>query len=175
MKFVVFVKFSCLLQVFINGYKSYSGQSINKHSSSRQNHIFHPRKQFQHQTSLNLISHANLISKLIIIRDDPWYVWTILSLSSTIGILAEKTNIGATLSSPLITTITTMILCNLGLLPMTSSVYTTVMRVLVPLAIPLLLLDADLKKCFKSTGSLLKAFLVGTIGTIVGQLSHNSD
>ena len=38
----------------------------------------------------------------------------------------------------------------------------------VPLAVPLLLLDADLQKCFKSTGSLLKAFLIGSVGTFVG-------
>ena len=38
----------------------------------------------------------------------------------------------------------------------------------VPLAVPLLLLDADLQKCFKSTGTLLKAFLIGSVGTFVG-------
>lgn len=40
----------------------------------------------------------------------------------------------------------------------------------VPLAVPLLLLDADLKKCFRSTGTLLKAFLVGSMGTLVGTI-----
>jgi uncharacterized membrane protein len=40
----------------------------------------------------------------------------------------------------------------------------------VPLAVPLLLLDADLQKCFKSTGSLLKAFLVGSMGTFIGTI-----
>lgn len=38
----------------------------------------------------------------------------------------------------------------------------------VPLAVPLLLLDADLQKCLKSTGTLLKAFLIGSVGTFVG-------
>lgn len=40
----------------------------------------------------------------------------------------------------------------------------------VPLAVPLLLLDADLQKCFKSTGTLLKAFLVGSMGTLIGTI-----
>jgi hypothetical protein len=104
------------------------------------------------------------------IKSDPWYVWTMLSMASTAGLLAEKTNIGATLSSPLTTTLLTMIFCNIGLLPAQSPVYNTIMKVLVPLAIPLLLLDADIKKCIKKTGSLLKAFLVGALGTFVGTL-----
>ena len=40
----------------------------------------------------------------------------------------------------------------------------------VPLAVPLLLLDADLQKCFKSTGTLMKAFLIGSVGTFVGTI-----
>jgi len=43
-------------------------------------------------------------------------------------------------------------------------------KTLVPLAVPLLLLDADIRKCFAVAGSLLKAFLVGSVGTIVGTL-----
>lgn len=39
-----------------------------------------------------------------------------------------------------------------------------------PLAVPLLLLDADLQKCFTSTGTLLKAFLIGSIGTFLGTI-----
>jgi len=63
-----------------------------------------------------------------------------------------------------------MALCNIGLLPPKSSVYNIVLKVLVPLAIPLLLLDADLKKCIKRTGSLFKAFLIGTLGTVIGTI-----
>jgi len=44
------------------------------------------------------------------------------------------------------------------------------MKTLVPLAIPLLLFDADIRKCFKYTGSLLKAFMIGSVGTLVGTL-----
>lgn len=127
-----------------------------------------------------------LASSFIRIRQDPWYVWTILSLASTVGILGERTNLGATLSSPLTTTLLTMLLCNIGLLvsyfvcfrlypdnphclqPSTSPVYNIVLKTLVPLAIPLLLLDADMNKCINRTGSLLKAFLIGTMGTVVG-------
>ena len=43
-------------------------------------------------------------------------------------------------------------------------------RYLVPLAVPLLLFDSDLKRVFRDTGSLLAAFGVGAIATIVGTL-----
>jgi len=82
----------------------------------------------------------------------------------------ERTQIGSMLSSPLVTMMASMALCNLGLLPKDSLVYNTVLKWLVPLAIPLLLLDADLKRCLRTTGSLLKAFLVGSVGTVLGTL-----
>lgn len=141
------------------------------------------------QASYRGMIAPGITSSLLRIRNDDWYVWTIISLASTAGLLAEKTNIGATLSSPLVSMLLTMILCNLGLLPSQSPIYSIVMKMLVPLAVPLLLLDADMKKCINKTGyhlfsssnrmthiyadhdrSMLKAFLVGSIGTIVGSL-----
>ena len=44
-------------------------------------------------------------------------------------------------------------------------------QIFVRLAVPLLLLDADLRKCFKSTGTLLKAFLIGSMGTFIGTIT----
>ena len=85
-----------------------------------------------------------------------------------VGLYAEKTKLGAMISSPLITTIFSLILCNLGIVPSESACYNTVLKVFVPLAIPLLLFDADIRKCFRVTGSLLKAFLLGSIGTVLG-------
>lgn len=43
-------------------------------------------------------------------------------------------------------------------------------RFLVPLAVPMLLFDSDLKRVVSDTGSLLLAFFVGAIATIVGTL-----
>lgn len=41
---------------------------------------------------------------------------------------------------------------------------------MVPLAVPLLLFDSDLKRVINDTGTLLVAFFVGAIATIVGTL-----
>ena len=103
------------------------------------------------------------------LRSD-WWIWSALATSSSAGILLEKTKVGAALSANLITMTVTLILCNMGVMPISSNVYNTVMKYFVPLAIPLLLLDADLKKCMKTTNSLMKAFLVGSVGTLLGTI-----
>ena len=72
------------------------------------------------------------------------------------------------LSPPVVATLSAILFSNLGIIPSNSVVYDTVMKQLVPLAIPLLLFDADLKKCIQETGSLLKAFLIGSVGTVIG-------
>jgi len=43
-------------------------------------------------------------------------------------------------------------------------------RFLVPLAVPLLLFDSDLKRVFQDTGSLLLAFGVGAFATVIGTI-----
>ena len=101
---------------------------------------------------------------------NPWYIWAILTLTSSVGICSEKTKIGSMLSSPLVTMFCTLVLCNINLLPSSHAAYSMVLKWLVPLAVPLLLLDADLRKCFKSMSSLFKAFLVGSMGSFLGSI-----
>lgn len=43
-------------------------------------------------------------------------------------------------------------------------------RILVPLAVPLFLFDSDIKRVIRDAGSLLMAFLVGAVSTVVGTL-----
>lgn len=58
-----------------------------------------------------------------------WWTLTLLAATSSIGIVLEDTKIGAMLSSPLVTMGLGMILCNSGILPPASPVYSTVMKV----------------------------------------------
>ncbi|GAB5034390.1 Hypothetical protein NocV09_01900120 [Nannochloropsis oceanica] len=100
----------------------------------------------------------------------PWWVWSMLLLASTAGVAAERSKVGAALSSPLITMAVALVVCNLGLLPAVAPAYATVNKFLVPLAIPLLLLDANLFKVLTQTGRLLRSFALGSIGTVLGTL-----
>jgi uncharacterized membrane protein len=118
----------------------------------------------------NGLTGASLANGLALVKVNTWYIWACLSITSSLGIILERTKLGAMLSSPLVTMALSMLLCNLGLLPASHPIYNFVTKYLIPLAIPLLLLDADLKKCIKKTGTLLKAFLCGAIGTIIGTI-----
>jgi uncharacterized membrane protein len=123
--------------------------------------------QIRKTSPLHAVAITNLIQAC---HSSKWYVWTLLSLSSNVGLLAESSTIGAALSSPLVTMFVSILLCNTGILPPLSPVYNTILNFLVPLAIPLLLLDADLAKVLKSSERLLTAFMFGTIGTVIGTI-----
>lgn len=132
-------------------------------------------------TPLQEFSNAKLIQRrhtelqlapinINVIISNEWYVMSMLSMSGCLGLVLEKTKLGATLSSPLATMALTLILCNCGLLPHKHFLYASVSKYLVALAVPMLLFDADMKRVMKETGSLLKAFLVGTVGTVLGTI-----
>ena len=86
---------------------------------------------------------------------DSWGLWTTLIVCAAAGLRAEKTQIGAALSSPLVTMFIALVLVNVGVLPTEAPIYGAINRFLVPLAVPMLLLGADLRKVFRDTGSLL--------------------
>ena len=85
-----------------------------------------------------------------------------------LGLLAERTDLGRKVTAPLIALAGGMLLANIRVLPFESPAYGFVVSYLVPLSIPLLLLNADLKKIFRETGPTLVAFLGGALGTVVG-------
>lgn len=100
--------------------------------------------------------------------DDRWALWAIASSAAALGLKLERTAIGKSLSGPVCSMLITAILTNVGVLPSGSIHMTNLQSFVVKLATPLLLLGADLNKIFRDTGSLMKAFLLGTIGTLLG-------
>ena len=61
-----------------------------------------------------------------------------------------------------------LFLSNAGVMPTVSPSYGVVNKFLLPLAVPLLLLTADMRKVITSTGRLLWCFFIGAIGTTLG-------
>jgi uncharacterized membrane protein len=61
-----------------------------------------------------------------------------------------------------------MLLSNIRLIPLASPAYDFVGGSLVPLAIPLLLLKADLKKIFRESGGVMISFLIASAATVAG-------
>ena len=61
-------------------------------------------------------------------------------------------------------------LANVGLLPAASPAYSTINGALVPLAVPLLLFDADIVRALRDGGRLLLCFSLGALATVAGTL-----
>jgi uncharacterized membrane protein len=86
------------------------------------------------------------------------------------GLWAESRRWGQQLGGPLILLAVSMAASNLGIIPYSAPLYGTIAGVLVPMAIPLLLLRADLRTIFVESGPMLIAFLLAAGATIVGAL-----
>lgn len=81
---------------------------------------------------------------------------------------AERRPWGQKIGGPLLLIGIGMALANTGFIPYSAPVYGTIASFLVPAAIPLLLLRADLRTIFSESGPMLTAFLVAAAATVVG-------
>lgn len=106
------------------------------------------------------------------ISSSVWCTWAILLAAAAGGLAAEsRTRWGAAVSAPLVSMFVTLAACNLGILPAVSPAYRLVHTLVVPLAVPLLLFSADLRRVASATGRLLPAFVLGTAATLVGTVA----
>ncbi|KAF6157669.1 hypothetical protein GIB67_037242 [Kingdonia uniflora] len=132
--------------------------------------FFHDHKTLQIQNpnstrSVQVKAHLNFP---VISPYDQWGTWTALFATGAFGLWSEKTQIGSALSGALVSTLVGLAASNLGIISCEAPAYTVVMDYLLPMAVPLLLFKADLRRVVQSTGTLLLAFLVGSVATTVG-------
>ncbi|KAJ4900443.1 hypothetical protein Rs2_14394 [Raphanus sativus] len=99
---------------------------------------------------------------------DHWGQWAALFAAGAFGVWSEKTKMGSMVSGALTSTLLGLAASNLGILPFETPSYSFFMEFLLPHTIPLLLFRADLRRIIRSTGSLLLAFLIGSVATVVG-------
>lgn len=103
--------------------------------------------------------------------DDTWALWAILVGWAAVSIYLEQTYKWASkVSGAIIALLGALVLANLKIIPTESPVYDTVWGYVVPLAVPLLLLKADLKKIWRESGRTFLAFNISSIGTIFGAI-----
>ena len=100
--------------------------------------------------------------------DHHWALWAVLLSTAAFGLWAERTNWGARLSGAVIAIGVTFLLSNLFIIPVSAPAYDAVWKYIVPLAIPMLLFNADLKRVFRESGPTLLAFCAGAVGTVLG-------
>jgi uncharacterized membrane protein len=100
--------------------------------------------------------------------DNDWALWAILLAAGAFGLWAERTRWGSKLSGAVIAIGAAFALSNLGVIPSSAAAYDVVWSFLVPLAIPLLLFTADLRRILREAGPTLLAFAAGALGTVLG-------
>lgn len=111
-----------------------------------------------------------MFDNVLITPDNHWALWAILFTAAAFGVWAEKTKWGSKLSAVVITILAAFILSNLSIIPTSAPSYDIVWSYLVPIAIPLLLFKADLRRIIKEAGPTLVAFVIGAIGTVIGTI-----
>ena len=110
-----------------------------------------------------------MFSEPLIGPERTWLLWTVLLAAAAFGLWGERQRWGRKLSAVVLTMGFTFALSNLGVIPIEGvAAYDITWGKLVPLAIPLLLFRADLRRIFREAGPTLVAFVLGGIGTVVG-------
>ena len=104
--------------------------------------------------------------------ENTWLLLTILCGSVAIAIYLEQTYSWASkISGAIIALIFALVLVNLNIIPTSAPIFDDVIwGFAVPIAIPLLLLQANIAKIWRETGRLLFIFLIGSAGTVCGAL-----
>lgn len=111
-----------------------------------------------------------MLEQPLIPPEQHWALWAILFLAAAFGLWAEKTKWSSKLSAVIVTILTTFLLSNLSIIPTDAPSYDVVWSYLVPIAIPLLLFKANLRRILKEAGPTLIAFAFGAVGTVLGTI-----
>ena len=97
-----------------------------------------------------------------------WLLWCAVTAIAAAGLWAETTRIGLRISGAVVAILSGLVLSNAGILPTKAPVYENVWSYGLPLAIPLLLFQADIKRIVRESGRVLIGFFLGAAGTLVG-------
>ena len=101
--------------------------------------------------------------------DDVWMLWTFLIGWSAISIfLEQKYKWASAISGCIIALVGAMVFANLNIIPLDCPVYDNVWTYVVPMAVPLLLFKADIRKIWRESGRSFAAYHISAIGTVIG-------
>lgn len=103
--------------------------------------------------------------------DDTWFLWMFITGWAAVSIYLEQRFAWASkISGAIIALLGAVLLSNLGIIPTESHVYDAVWDYVVPLAIPLLLFQANIRQIWKKSSRLLIIFLLSSIATVAGAI-----
>lgn len=106
----------------------------------------------------------------LVADDDVWALLFILLGSVAVAIFLEQKYAWASkISGAIIALLFALVLSNFSIIPTNCVLYDDIIwGYAVPLGIPLLLLQCNMKRIWKETGRMLAIFLIGAVGTVVG-------
>ena len=97
-------------------------------------------------------------------------LWAVLIAIAAFGFWCERTPWGRKYSGVLLLITLAIVLANLRIIPTSAPAYDVVWDYLVPIAIPLLLFHADLKRVVRESGPTLIAFIIGSAAVVAGSI-----
>lgn len=108
----------------------------------------------------------------LISPDETWLLWAFLVGWAAVSIyLEQRYKWASKISGAIIALLGAMVLANLGILPVEAAVYDAVWSYVVPLSIPLLLFQTNIRRVWQESGRLLLIFLISTVGTVAGSIT----
>lgn len=108
----------------------------------------------------------------LVSADDTWLLWAIVICCAAISIVLEQRySWAAKVSGAVIALLLGLGLANFRVIPTAAPVYDAIWGYVVPVAIPMLLFKADLKKIWRESGRMFKAFWFAAIGTSLGAIA----
>ena len=107
----------------------------------------------------------------IIGSDDIFALGTVLLGLAWFGFWADGNRLGKTTSGVLWVIMGGVALSNFGVVPFKAPVYDFIGGYLVPLAIPLLLYKADLRRILRESGAVIITFGIACAGTVIGAIA----
>lgn len=104
----------------------------------------------------------------LISPDNDFAVWAALLALAAFGFWCERYPFGRKYSGVMLLMSLAILLSNLKIIPTQAPAYDAVWEYVVPIAIPLLLFQADLRRIFTESGKTLVAFVIGSATVVAG-------
>ena len=113
---------------------------------------------------------AHLGRESLIAADDTWALLALMAASVALAIWLEQKYVWASkISGAIIALLIALAASNLAIIPTSCVLYDEIVwGYAVPMGIPLLLLQCNMKKIWKETGRMMVIFLIGAAGTVAG-------
>lgn len=112
-----------------------------------------------------------MVESTLISPDNTWALWAILTGIAALSIYLEQTYPWASkITGAIIGLVIAMALANFKIIPTDTPTYDMVWDYVVPLALPMLLFSANIKKIWKESGRIVVIFIIGGIGTALGAI-----